>query len=99
MWDNKKNIQMKKHLLNRFCVLILLTSLVGREGYGQIDPHFSQYYIHPMTLNPALTGAIEGDYRLSAVWRNQYSNLFTTTGISAEAVTNKSMNFGFNLLN
>ena len=90
---------MKKHLLYGFCLALLIGSSAGWKAYGQIDPHFSQYYIHPMTLNPALTGAIEGDYRLSAVWRNQYSNLFTTTGISAEAVTNKSMNFGFNLLN
>jgi type IX secretion system PorP/SprF family membrane protein len=68
-------------------------------AYGQLDPHFSQYYIHPMILNPALTGAIEGDYRLTAVYRNQYSNLFTTTGLSAETVTDKHANFGFNILN
>lgn len=70
-----------------------------RQGvYAQVDPHFSQYFIQPMALNPALTGAIEGDYRVSAVWRSQYGNTFTTKGISAEAPTNKNLNVGINLL-
>ena len=30
---------------------------------AQVDPHFSQYYIQPMTMNPAFTGAFDGDYR------------------------------------
>lgn len=67
--------------------------------HAQIDPHFSQYFIQPMSLNPALTGAIEGDYRVSAVWRSQYGNTFSTKGISAEMPTNKNINLGINLLN
>jgi len=66
---------------------------------AQVDPHFTQYYLQPMNINPALTGSIEGDYRVSAIWRSQYSNTLLTKGISGEVVTNKNTNFGFNLLN
>lgn len=70
-----------------------------QQAHAQVDPHFSQYYIQPMMLNPALTGAIEGDYRVSAIWRSQYSNTLTTKGVSAEMVTNKNCNIGFNVFN
>lgn len=86
-----------KRILRTILSGILLTSCLS--GTAQVDPHFSQYFIQPMTLNPALTGAIEGDFRVSAVWRNQYENTFSTTGISAEAVTGKKLNIGINLLN
>jgi type IX secretion system PorP/SprF family membrane protein len=89
----KKNVHVV--FFSAFCAFITLQEVAN----AQIDPHFSQYYIHPMTLNPALTGAIEGDYRVSSVWRSQYSNMLTTSGISAETITNKNCNFGFNLLN
>lgn len=78
------------------CILITLPCI---RAAGQVDPHFSQYFIQPMMLNPALTGAIEGDYRVSAVWRSQYENTFTTAGVSAEMVTNKNINLGINILN
>lgn len=80
---------------------ILTAVMIGFIPYGfsQVDPHFSQYFIQPMVLNPALTGAIEGDYRVSAVWRSQYGNTFSTKGISAEMPTSKNLNFGVNILN
>jgi type IX secretion system PorP/SprF family membrane protein len=79
-------------------IVCLLLSLAPGVSKGQIDPHFSQYFIQPMTLNPALTGAMDGKYRVSGVWRNQYGNSLTTLGIAGETVTNKNMNFGVNLL-
>jgi type IX secretion system PorP/SprF family membrane protein len=36
------------------------------------DQHFSQFYASPLTLNPALTGALEGKYRVSMIYRDQY---------------------------
>jgi type IX secretion system PorP/SprF family membrane protein len=38
------------------------------------DLHFSQYYTHASTLNPALVGNYDGSYRLAAIYRNQWSN-------------------------
>jgi len=68
---------------------------------AQVDPHFSQYYAYPLWLNPALTGAIDGDYRLSANYKNQWNGVmdaFSTVGISGDFVTNKSLNLGMNIL-
>lgn len=36
------------------------------------DKHFTQYYAAPMTINPALTGAIQGKYRMGIVRRDQW---------------------------
>src|ERR1700722_9136202 len=91
-----KNIQMKK----TFRYLPLLVSLLGQQnGRAQLDPHFSQYYISPMTLNPALTGVMEGDYRGSVVFRSQYGNTLMTKGLSADMTTNSNYNVGIDLLN
>ncbi|RYZ48925.1 MAG: type IX secretion system membrane protein PorP/SprF, partial [Sphingobacteriales bacterium] len=87
----------KNKLLKTVAVLMAVISSGGAIK-AQVDPHFSQYFIQPMFLNPALTGAIEGDYRVSAVWRSQYGNTLTTQGISAEAPTSKNLNIGMNLM-
>ncbi len=36
------------------------------------DKHFTQFYASPLTLNPALTGAIQGRYRVAAIYRDQW---------------------------
>lgn len=36
------------------------------------DKHFSQFYASPLTLNPALTGAYNGRYRFSTIYRDQW---------------------------
>ena len=85
---------------HRSYILVLISVFtLNFHVNAQVDPHFTQYYLHPMTINPALTGAIEGDYRVSGIWRSQYGNTLMTKGISGEVVTNKNTNFGFNLLN
>jgi type IX secretion system PorP/SprF family membrane protein len=66
---------------------------------AQVDPHFSQYYSYPQALNPALTGAMTGDYRVTAVWRSQYGNMLFTKGLAADMTTSKNVNIGFNVLN
>jgi len=79
--------------------MALVACVCGNSLYAQVDPHFSQYYIQPMTMNPAFTGAFDGDYRISGIWRSQYGNTLVTKGISAEKTTNKNANLGFNLIN
>ncbi len=90
---------MKKHLSRRICWMVLLACVLGTTVRAQVDPHFSQYYIQPMTMNPAFTGAFDGDYRVSGIFRSQYGNTLNTEGISAEKTTNKNANLGFNLIN
>ena len=78
-------------------VICLFTTAV----VAQVDPHFSQYYMYPMWLNPALTGAVDGNYRISVIQRQQWGSIvtpFTSTALSADFTTSKNINFGVNFL-
>jgi type IX secretion system PorP/SprF family membrane protein len=70
---------MKKVLL--FFTIILYALTPARAQ----DPHFSQFFASPMTLNPAFTGLFSGDYRISGNYRNQWSSISTpfVTGTAA----------------
>ncbi len=49
------------------------------------DPNFSQFFASPVTLNPALTGKFDGDYRVAGNYRNQWptiSNAYITSTVS-----------------
>jgi type IX secretion system PorP/SprF family membrane protein len=55
---------------------LLLATLVKAQ-----DPNFSQFFASPLTLNPALTGKFDGDFRAGGNYRNQWptiNNAFTT---------------------
>jgi len=39
------------------------------------DKHFTQFYSSPLTLNPALTGAFGGKYRVSSIYRDQWRGI------------------------
>jgi len=75
---------------------------IAYQGKAQVDPHFTQYYMNPMFLNPALTGVIgDGDIRGTAVYRNQWTtitNPFTTIGASGDMLLNNDWGIGVNLL-
>ena len=90
-----------KNINQRLCMLIV-SMLFALGTKAQIDPHFSQYYAYPAWLNPALTGAFDGDYRLSAIYRTQWGNIsspFSTFGASGEITTEKNFNVGASILN
>jgi type IX secretion system PorP/SprF family membrane protein len=85
-----------------FVTALALVQLNVQKSFAQVDPHFSQYYVYPMALNPALTGAIDGSYRISAIYRSQWSGItspFSTPGVSADMVTGKNINLGLNVMN
>ena len=52
------------------------------------DKHFTQFYASPLTLNPALTGAFEGSYRIGTIYRDQWrqvlDNPIKTFSLSAD---------------
>src|SRR5665213_368235 len=51
------------------------------------DPHFSQFFASPLTLNPALTGKFDGTVRVAGNYRNQwpaFNNVFTTSTLSVD---------------
>lgn len=62
--------------LKTLCSLLTLAILlgIGTPTKAQ-DLHFSQYYASPLTLNPALTGRFDGEYRFTAIYRNQWSQV------------------------
>lgn len=79
-------------------VLIIISNTIT----AQSDPHFTQYYVYPSWLNPALTGAFDGQYRVSGIYRSQWGNIstpYSTQGVSAEFTTNSNMNYGVSILN
>lgn len=39
------------------------------------DPHFSQFFASPLTLNPAFTGKFDGEWRLAANHRDQWPSI------------------------
>lgn len=82
-----------------FIISIILFVSSGTKA--QVDPHFSQFYAYPLWLNPGMTGIMDGDYRVTGIYRNQWSNVmtpFTTTGFSLDGTTEKNINFGANFL-
>ncbi len=57
-------------------LLRCLTSVVLLAAFSVVivaqDSHYSQFYAAPLTLNPALTGAFEGRYRVASIYRDQW---------------------------
>lgn len=71
---------LKKHLLG------LLFVLLGTGLWAQ-DIHFSQFYMSPLNLNPALTGVMNCNTRLIGNYRNQWAgvlggNAYNTYSVS-----------------
>lgn len=53
------------------------------------DIHFSQNYATPLLINPALSGLMNGDVRIAAIYRNQWAAImpgvsFRTLSVSAD---------------
>ncbi|TNE50337.1 MAG: type IX secretion system membrane protein PorP/SprF, partial [Bacteroidetes bacterium] len=57
---------MKKIFLYVFTLIAFLQHLQAQ------DQHFTQFYASPLLLNPGLTGAFEGRYRVGTIYRDQW---------------------------
>lgn len=68
---NKRLTFMKKAVL--FIAIILYLIPAARAQ----DPHFSQFFASPLTLNPAFTGLFSGDYRIAGNYRSQWRSIST----------------------
>lgn len=58
------------------------------------DPHFSQFFASPLTLNPAFTGKFDGQWRLAANHRDQWPSIpkaYVTTSASVDFPIMKKM--------
>jgi len=66
--------------------LLILLLLINYAIKAQ-DPHFSQFFASPLTLNPAYTGKFDGTFRVAGNYRNQWptiNNAFTTATASVD---------------
>ena len=89
---------MKRAVFITVCIITIITQQLA----AQTDPHFTQNYTYPMYINPAMAGQSDGDYRVSAIYRSQWSAMgspYRTTGLSADASTSNNLALGVNILN
>lgn len=57
--------------MRKLPVLISFCLLLGMSAKAQ-DQQFSQFFAAPLTLNPALSGAFSGTYRVGLIYRSQF---------------------------
>lgn len=89
--------------MKRILAIILIVSGLGSNKLAaQVDPHFSQYYAYPLWLNPALTGVMNGDVRVTGNYRSQWGsveNPYESTAISADFRPTPKIGLGINVIN
>jgi type IX secretion system PorP/SprF family membrane protein len=68
--------------------LVILSGILLLSFFLQAqDPHFSQFFSSPLTLNPAFTGKFDGQVRLAANHRDQWPSIpkaYVTTSASVD---------------
>ena len=75
--DNPRENELRKYLKKcwkdkyRYVLLLWVMLTVFLNSYAQ-DSHYSQYYVSPPSVNPAYAGLIDGQFRVSGAYRNQW---------------------------
>jgi type IX secretion system PorP/SprF family membrane protein len=90
-------------------ITLLLYILFGATITDAQDIHFTQYYHSELNLNPAYAGVINGDLRVSAIYRTQWNGFtkgYNTFGFSVDGPlrflnvgTFSTINMGLNIAN
>ena len=68
-------------------LLVFTSALLLTLSVTAQDPHFSQFFASPLTLNPAFTGKFSGSWRLAANHRDQWPSIpkaYVTTSASID---------------
>ena len=75
--------------MKRFLYILIAYWSLGVSSSIAQDIHFSQYYNMPLTTNPAMTGLVNGEFRVQGIYRNQWWNTgnfgkpaFSTPGLT-----------------
>jgi len=76
---------MKRRLTQLF--LVVCFALLGSLNVQGQDIHFSQFYLSPLNLNPALTGVMNCNVRLVANYRNQWSSVLRQNAYNTYSVS------------
>ncbi len=70
----------------RVLFIIIYCTFFSCLAFAQ-DPHFSQFFASPLTLNPAFTGKFDGNVRAAGNYRNQWPTInraYQTTTLSVD---------------
>ncbi len=96
-------------LFSRLALLTVIfygASFVPNQDLKAQDPRYTQYYNAPLRLNPAMTGAFDGLWRLGGNYRTQWASVtdkpYTTYNVMADLKTpvlrNDYVGVGFSAL-
>lgn len=67
--------------------LLIAGSLLSSTNILAQDVHFTQFNATPMIVNPAFTGAFQGEYRVSAIYRDQWRSAMGQAAFKTYAVS------------
>ena len=67
--------------------LIACFVFLGTIAVSAQDIHFSQFYLSPLNLNPAMTGVMNCNVRLVANYRNQWASVLKSNAYSTYSVS------------
>ncbi len=70
----------------RLFILACIVTL-GTLGLNAQDIHFSQFYMSPLNLNPALTGVMNCNIRVAANYRNQWASVLKSNAYNTYSVS------------
>jgi type IX secretion system PorP/SprF family membrane protein len=87
--QKEKNQNLKIMKLGKFFTFIVVALVANLNSTQAQDIHFSQFYVSNLTLNPATTGVMSCQMRVSAVYRNQWASVsgeyaYNTFGLGVE---------------
>src|SRR5579859_1522237 len=85
--DNYLNTRLPFIRIPHLQVLLLYLGILALQPASSQDIHFSQFYEAPLLRNPALAGIFTGDYRVQAIFHDQwnsFTNAYRTGSLSAE---------------
>ena len=63
------------------CIILWLVLLGTSSVNAQQQSHFSDFRLAPSQLNPGLTGAFKGTYRINGLYRGQWGNFGDSRGL------------------
>ncbi len=73
--------------MRKYLLFVLLGVFVSSSDILGQDIHFSQFYMSPLNLSPAMTGVINCDQRFVANYRNQWAGVLGANAYNTYSVS------------